>query len=482
MQYKNELGLIAGSYEELQSIDLLLEIRQSQKNIHLLSSASTIITVLQAIEIALLNIVDLTSRASQDINHQEISLCTVKLCWILSFQEVLAKLSTIPKILTVCSNQNISVSIEESSAFISYAEQVECFDNSFLQYISNNQIDVKNIISSYGIEDNKFNSIHLVRQIYQLTDSWSKHLNKILIPTNAHLDIDYESLIFAAKIREATNNFKLKGDNFFMQFRGSHQISELLGAEVNDLLEVSITMLKHRRINESIEYIQHANLLLECIVLALQPLVKNLSTKDYHVIRENLGLTSGSHSVCLRYHLFHDLYRQIWETINNLLMSCDEAKNRSINDIIKYIDDNRFESQLYWSIHSVLNECLYLHQSIHLWREIHIQLPRNELGSTGNVRSLVGSPDAVMTVKQMADNAFDNDPLLPLLIARFGENSPPTVQGRLNSYFQTSKSLDYFLLKTTGEVTSDKFRLVQNREGLFANRCPFSMPNPRSAI
>ena len=54
----------------------------------------------------------------------------------------------------------------------------------------------------------------------------------------------------------------------------------------------------------------------------------NLATSDYHKIRENLGLTSGSHSVGLHFHLFRDLYQQLWEALAG---SLSEGRAGAVN-------------------------------------------------------------------------------------------------------------------------------------------------------
>ena len=61
------------------------------------------------------------------------------------------------------------------------------------------------------------------------------------------------------------------------------------------------------------EQLRCANILATGMTAAMPVIVDNLVTADYHEIRENLGLTSGSHSVGLHFHLFRDLYQQLWE-------------------------------------------------------------------------------------------------------------------------------------------------------------------------
>ena len=284
-------------------------------------------------------------------------------------------------------------------------------------------------------------------------------------------------------MREAVYERVLTGDTYFTQFRGLHQIPEILGEEVNDRLEQAIRALRDGRLHEAAEQLGCVNTLFESILASLPSIVDNLATSDYHDIRENLGLTSGSHSVCLRFHMFTHLYSQLWEELSARLRGwlVPENETPDIEAVVREIDRQRSGNQDAWLARLVCTECLKLRVFIFQWRDEHLNLPRNNLGGDFT-KSLTGSPDAVRAVRHMRDAARTSDPMLPLARARAltspGHDSRP---GELTRYLESESSLDTEILVTTGKVTQKRFQDVQERLGYFATRCPFAIPPRRRA-
>jgi hypothetical protein len=178
------------------------------------------------------------------------------------------------------------------------------------------------------------------------------------------------------------------------------------------------------------------------MLAAVPPMADNLATSDYHQIRENLGLTSGSHSVGIRFHLFTDLYGQL----------CAEIPAHAPP--------------------LLLAELAAFQGFVHGWRDAHLHLPRNNLGGDAT-KSLTGSADAVAVVRRMAEHARAHDPARELLGPLDGD------AGELGAYMEGEESLDSALLVATGHVTQGKFVEVQERLGFFAGKCPFRKPSRR---
>ena len=127
----------------------------------------------------------------------------------------------------------------------------------------------------------------------------------------------------------------------------------------------------------------------------------------------------------------------------------------------------------------ISDECLQLRSFISTWRDEHLQLPRNNLGSN-RTRSLTGSLDAIRAVKGMRDAARAKDPMQPLASARRLIDDRATQASRpITEYLQNADSLDARLADTTGSVTQQRFHDVQARLGVFAKECPFSPPARR---
>ena len=160
-------------------------------------------------------------------------------------------------------------------------------------------------------------------------------------------------------------------------------------------------------------------------------MVDNLTTHDYHEIRENLGLTSGSHSIGIRHHMFTHLYEQLW-------------------DEVALVGDKRGPT---WDL--LVTQLLFFRSFIFQWRDEHLHLPRNNLGGAAT-RSLTGSSDAVSVVEGMSDHARTGDPANAYISD--GATPAQPERGPLASYLRTDESLDTALLTATGLVTQSKFR------------------------
>jgi hypothetical protein len=210
-------------------------------------------------------------------------------------------------------------------------------------------------------------------------------------------------------------------------------------------------------------------------------MVDNLATSDYHQIRENLGLTSGSHSVCLRFHMFTHLYDQLWDELSQRLTqwAADAGSGGDVETAICDVAERRSEEWQPWLLHLLCTQCLALRTFIFLWRDEHLNLPRNNLGGE-STKSLTGSPDAVQAVKHMRDAAEGKDSMLPLAHTR-GESGRRSEPGELTRYLESESSLDSYIVAMTGHVTQGRFHDVQERLGFFANRCPFVPPVRRRA-
>ena len=163
---------------------------------------------------------------------------------------------------------------------------------------------LKDAIAQHSTADALANLVHLTRICNHEATVWEHNLAAVSAPGEV---TDYRSFVVADLIRNMVYDRMLKGDTFFTAFRAVHQIPEILTAEVNDFIEQSILNVREGRVRLAYEHIAAANTLLNCVLAATVPIVNNLTTADYHQIRENLGMTSGSQSEGIHYHLFRPL-------------------------------------------------------------------------------------------------------------------------------------------------------------------------------
>ena len=115
----------------------------------------------------------------------------------------------------------------------------------------------------------------------------------------------------------------------------------------------------------------------------------------------------------------------------------------------------------------IASEMLRLRAAIALWRDLHLHLSRNNLGGStpDPTRSLIGSVNAVATVRQMKADASRRDPLREWAAALGLETQgePPP----LTAYAGSENSLDTYLQECTGRITQRRFPAVQERSGYF---------------
>jgi hypothetical protein len=477
----NERGVIAEHYRDLQGLPVLDAARRAYR-LPAASAAATVRAVFQAAEIALLNLADLMKRAAGDVSNGRPGGAAVKLSWARGFHRVLVRLSLMPQQLGVVPElapDGWRLRIEDSPAFVEYLETLAAFDRATIACIEAGTLDVAAAIATSSLDDPLFTLIHAARVSNHESTIWEENLCDV--PVGVPVP-SYEEFVSASGMRAAVYDRVLSGDTYFTQFRGLHQIPETLGEEANDHTEQAIRDIRAGHLTQAVDHLRVVTVLVEGMLASLPPMADNLATSDYHEIRENLGLTSGSHSVCLRFHMFTDLYHQLADALQQRLAGGVPGRgHESIVGALRRNDENSAEDTDAWLCHVLVSECLTFRSLIGQWRDEHLHMPRNNLGG-GSTKSLTGSPDAVMAVKKMRRSARVSDPMIPFALSR-GFTRPPAADAapKLRGYLDSDESLDMHVLCTTGRVTQQRFVAVQERLGFFANRCPFVPPTPRRA-
>ena len=471
----NERGVIAEQYSQLQAVHVLEKARVMNP-LPSASEESTSRAVLQAIEIALINLNDLTIRLTSDIQQHDFGSAVVKLSWIRGFHSVLVKLSTImPKLglVPLESQPPGKLCIHDSPAYQTYYASLLSLDKEIHLNMEQEQIDLRDLIHRKTLDDPQLRMFHLLRVSNHEATIWESNLQHIPLPYPVP---SYAEFVVSTTMREAVYDTALKGDTYYTQFRGLHQIPEILVAEMNDHLEKAILLLRSHSFLQAYEHVMRVNVLSEPVISSVLPIAENLTTADYHNIRENLGLTSGSHSVNLHYYLFRDFYEQLWDAFCIHLLNLSEplSQKQELQERLQCIDNNRLGEEAFLG-YLFANELLRLRTFIFEWRNEHLHLPRTNIGG-GTTRSLTGSPDAIQAVKRMRDAARLKDRARPLMEVRHLHASQENEAGMLMSYFESASSFDRTLLETTGSVTQERFKDVQERSGFFSQKSPFVPP------
>lgn len=471
----NSRGIIAENYHDLQGLGIL-RIAREEHPVEKASPRSSLRAVYQAVELALLNLADVTARAAADLADGMTGASLVKMYWARGFHRVLLRLSVLPHHLglPLTTDDNATLRIRESPGFEEYRAALDRFDSAVACHLAAGGIELDSLLAQRSLDDVELALLHVTRVCNHESTIWEHNLSELRVPPPVR---SYADFVVADRMREAVYDRVLTGDTFFTQFRGLHQIPETLGEEVNDLAEQAIRDVRVHALKSAFDHLRCANILTEGMLAAVAPMADNLATADYHQIRENLGLTSGSHSVCLRFHLFGDIYKQLWEAVEAELARTMSGAAQGPEAAIRSLDSHDDDGDT-WLLRRVLNECLTLRTFVHQWREQHLHMPRNNLGG-GYTKSLTGSPDAILAVKKMRNAADAGDVMRPLVRAKGLPESRAEDTHPLASYLDSPASLDSRLLTATGRVTQGRFHDVQHRLGFFAQKCPFAPPPPR---
>jgi hypothetical protein len=440
MTLRNRRGVIAATYDELQSVPGLRAAREA-RSLAKASPESSVRAVLQAAEIALLNLVDLQGRAAADVDQRAYGTASVKLSWAGGFHRVLLMLGIVVQRFGR-RVRGTTLHVGDSPAFLRFLETLQTFDRS----VAARDLPIRDLLADDSFDRAECRLLHLARMQAHEATIWEAAFGAVRVGEDA----SYDEYVAAEELRKAVEEMRLEDDTFFTQFRGLHQIPEILAAEVNDRLETAIRLVRERDDGGAVGQLDDANALMQVIVACVPAMADNLATADYHRIRENLGVTSGAHSAALHYHLFHDLYSQLATAIVELGGGDDAT--------------------------SLLDRALQLRALIDCWRVLHMHLPRNNVGGVAT-KSLAGSPDAIEAVRSMRGGAALADPLRHL--AADADAGEPR-ESALQHYLQSDLSLDSRLLAATGEITKKRFADVQRRSGIYAEPPPFVPPPKRT--
>ncbi|WP_131735994.1 hypothetical protein [Actinomadura roseirufa] len=448
---RNERGVIAEHYHALQSLSAVEAAREAMP-VPPATGEALLVGLYQSAEIALYNLTDLLDRAAEHLGKRDVDRCVTQLHWVRSFHRVLVRLSVDAlRVSAGWDGEAPRWPVDTTPAFAGFVPALRRFDTALSQLVELGELDVHATIAESSLENPEYGILHCARIANHDARVWSANLAKAVHPAPG---VEPERILATGHLLHAVHEHRLTGDTYFTQFRALHQIPELLVREINDRLEIATRSARSGDVAAAVEMLDGAAELYGSVEACLPPIVDNLSTHDYHQIRENLGLTSGSHSVGMRFHLFTDLYEQFVEAVGGL------QEQGSDHPLLPRL--RRHASDLRVFIFS--------------WRDMHLHLPRNNLGGM-ETKSLTGAPDAVRTVRKMRDNAVSADPL-----SRYAKRGHPmSSTGPLAGYLDGPDSSDTLLLAVTGKATQAGFRDVQERTNFFSQRTPFTRP-PRRVV
>jgi tryptophan 2,3-dioxygenase len=457
MATNNNKGPIPDKYTELQGIPYLDKAR-NELPVAKASLSSVAKTLFQSIEICMFNINDSWRKMNQILescNFQDLSILAK---WNRSFSKIATELTYNFENIFYCCDHDISsidnltrIDYESSPIYNELLSSLKQLDTSFF---SSKCMDANEIIANEKIDHSIFQVLNSYRNNLHEIKLWESVLGKVHIPFIENFQ--YSKFVGFSFLREAVFGLKIEGETIFTQFRSLHQIPEILVSEINDHVEKSILHLRENNYLDSTKCLSISNALMEIVNNCLLPIIENLSTKEYHDIRENLGMTSGSQSENIHFHLFRDLYTQFGKEAQSRLSSCEGGSNNGSNQFYFRLESLRFKNL------------------IRKWRDLHLHLPINHVGSN-KTKSLIGANDAIDTVKNFRASAQRRDLLASLYPKNFSNNQLTMFE----NYLASENSYYSFLASLTGEITQNRFSNVQNRKGRFSEKIQFIPPMKR---
>ena len=436
----NELGPVAASYHELQSLPLLFDAARRPPVPPQGSAWQAVRALFQATEVALVTLAELADQVTARWSDDDVAAAVRALNWMTSFAKAWVDLAwrirdvapvapnVIPQIADTPRHRlMLTDSPNWQAVFVAESRLAEALlDRS-----------VSSIVPSVGDEI----ALPLLRYVM---------LQRIGLEycVVEGAPAVYGDLIRPDEVRKAVLDQQLAGRTVFTQFRAAHQIPELLVDAVNDHLENAVLALRDGDLHAAEPMLHRVDRLLDATVLSVDILADHLRTGEYHTIRENLGMTSGSHSTGIHYHLMRDLYPELVAAMGRIPTDRElaEAVQRSVRTIGRHLDR---------------------------WRLAHLNLPRINLGGAGTAtRSLAGSRDAVQTVSRLRETALHRD----------RQQEPPGDGFRATDWESGELALaavEGELLRAIAERTKSRFTDVQQRTGYFAGVSEFQAPSRR---
>jgi hypothetical protein len=227
MSIDRKSGVIAFTYDDLHAVDHLRHARE----ISLASLGSQdrrLRTIFQAVEVALLNLTDLTKRAIRDLASGSISAAVVKSAWITGFHRVLDSLSQIPvrlpcQEIAACGGSAV-ISVQASSAFAAYFAAAQELDAALLNHFDRTAL-LETVLAERSLDDPLFRLLHDARVAMATAVCLERRLTGLRVESEPS---SLDAWTAANELRRAVFDRQLADDTFFTQFRGLHQIPEIL--------------------------------------------------------------------------------------------------------------------------------------------------------------------------------------------------------------------------------------------------------------
>ncbi|WP_440056656.1 hypothetical protein ACSLBF_21325 (plasmid) [Pseudoalteromonas sp. T1lg65] len=452
----NKLGKIAESYSDIHKIHLLDAVR-NEWTLETIGYDRAIREHYVGVEICLLHMTNRTEQARKKITFEQLDDAFVDIRWLKHLHLLLRSIGrSVQKLATYYGlpDSAKSIAIESSTALKEYLHANQHLESVLLKKVDSWDAETLNtIVGNSSHNDLHYSLLHLFRLMQNDAVKWEAELSNI--PVSAvmpefHVMVPFENLF------EAVNTAQLNVDSYYGEFVCLHQIPEVFAAAANDYLEASIRSLRKEDLSTAFEQLDICNVFLENVVKCQAMLSECLTTAEYHLFRENLGVASGTHSIVIAQYLFKDLYKCFWRELEHWL-----GGPASMQQNIAALHHGRAENTDVWVAQRFINCAFELHNFYEEWRHQHLNLVKNVLGS-GGTKSKIGMPDALKAVYSMREKANHDPALCRLYEARGLSMTTYHIQGCIFQTNASPTSVTSRLDALTGLIARDRFQSVQS--------------------
>ena len=428
---------VIAHYPDLHALDRLDEASEGMD----LSSnlpAAGVRALLQAAEIAILNIKELSERIVVDVTAGHLGDAQEKNAWIGSLHQSLFSLSRLAAQMPL-HGKGTHVSFAESPHMGLCLEAIEAMHQSL---IDSNLVQASELGSRQLYEHGR-NLTHHAYVDTMYYNLWFMATSTINVPGVKRAEEEdahdfYKRFIGSEAVYKSVFELDQIGDNFFRQFRAYHQMSEVLLKHANQLIADSARRLltqsnqPEQNLLTIKDNLRTANAILAIVVENIIPVNRNLGHKKFHELRGSLGITSGSNSPNIKAGLF-ELYDHLVNAVKlhvaktDATAVCDEqALDHELASIVAEPGKDLTTHALY----DILSETLAVHEGLRAWRGTHMQFVRGNLGAArrGEVPavSISSTKQPLKLIHQFSRQAHGpKDPITPIYEALLGKPFDP---------------------------------------------------------
>lgn len=429
----NDRGPIAATYVELQRLPAIRKALRRAENLP--AEARTACAYAQAHELLLANMAELVRLATTQLRVGALQHVVEKWIWLEALSNLAIEIA--PRFRAALDGASITggLSLLEvgSRAALTFADAKLEFDQ--LAHMSFWPRQTEALRRSHTSGHN-YDKLTVFLQAAKNVN----HDSLALIGTPCIVAIpDYDEVIGGRFLRQAgeSSEYRME-DTFFLQFLVLHQVPEILGDRASNLMIDAAARIRNGDYISSASMLDDVVDLVDCVILSLTPLKQLMIPVDYYKIRENLGLTSGSHS----------------ETIHDNLLN---RSFRSLSDAVAFATP-KSSGRAY-----VATKVRRLAHRLAHWRVQHLTFPRNLLGGSGT-RSLVGAY-GLEAAESMLDTFVHS-----IEQSAAGRRGEPALTHPTAKMLSDLRAFDSELLKLTSDVVQSRFQNVQNRTPPFDGR------------